>query len=96
MTNKKLTKAEMMTHLMQELSLSKQQARLIVEGFFEQITLGLSQQGVVKISGFGTFEVKEKSPRPGRNPKTGEPATIDARRVVSFRAGQKFRKRIKT
>ncbi|MFT7053028.1 MAG: integration host factor subunit alpha [Psychromonas sp.] len=45
----------------------------------------------MKISGFGGFELKDKSERPGRNPKTGEDIPIAARRVVTFRAGQKLK-----
>ena len=48
----------------------------------------------VKLSGFGNFELLDKKARPGRNPKTGEDVTISARRVVTFRAGNKLRKKI--
>ena len=48
----------------------------------------------MKISGFGKFKILNKKERPGRNPKTGKPALISARRVVTFKAGQKLRKKI--
>lgn len=89
-----LTKAELIEQLMARLSLTKQQARLLVDGFFSEIATQLTRGNEVKLSGFGNFELKDKKARPGRNPKTGKPATVSARRVVTFRAGQKFRGRL--
>lgn len=91
-----LTKAEMVEHLMSQLSLTKQEARKIVDDFFITISEHLANGRTVKLSGFGNFELKDKKARPGRNPKTGETVEISARRVVSFRAGQKFRGRIQS
>jgi len=48
----------------------------------------------VKLSGFGNFELKDKDSRPGRNPKTGEAVAVSARRVVTFKTGQKFRQKV--
>ena len=89
-----LTKADMVEHLMRKLPLTKQQARLLVDKFFGQMVENLAGGQEVKLSGFGNFELKDKKPRPGRNPKTGEVVPVSARRVVTFRAGQKFRQRI--
>jgi len=86
-----LTKAEIAAHLSQEVGLSKRDAKEFVESFFEEIKATLAQGEPVKISGFGGFELKDKSERPGRNPKTGEDIPIAARRVVTFRAGQKLK-----
>lgn len=86
-----LTKAEIAAHLSQEVGLSKRDAKEFVESFFEEIKATLAQGESVKISGFGGFELKDKSERPGRNPKTGEDIPIAARRVVTFRAGQKLK-----
>lgn len=86
-----LTKADMVEHLMYKNRLTKQQARQVVDGFFEQVAFHLSEGRTVKLSGFGNFDLKDKTARIGRNPKTGETAEICARRVVTFRAGQKFR-----
>jgi len=86
-----LTKAEIATHLSEEIGLSKREAKEFVESFFEEIKATLENGEVVKISGFGGFELKDKSERPGRNPKTGEDIPIAARRVVTFRAGQKLK-----
>ena len=49
---------------------------------------------MVKLTGFGNFELKLKNARPGRNPKTGKEVTISERRVTTFRAGQKLKNRI--
>lgn len=89
-----LTKADMIEQLMRKLPVTKQQARMLVDGFFEQISQNLAEGREVKLSGFGNFELKDKKSRPGRNPKTGEAVPVSARRVVTFRAGQKFRQRL--
>lgn len=86
-----LTKAEIAAHLSQEVGLSKRDAKEFVESFFEEIKATLAGGEPVKISGFGGFELKDKSERPGRNPKTGEDIPIAARRVVTFRSGQKLK-----
>jgi len=56
--------------------------------------LGLSKRDAVKLSGFGNFDLRDKNQRPGRNPKTGEDIPITARRVVTFRPGQKLKSRV--
>jgi integration host factor subunit alpha len=62
-----------------------------VEAFFDTIRSTLASGEEVKISGFGNFSIHGKTPRPGRNPRTGEPKEITARRVVTWRAGQTLR-----
>lgn len=89
-----LTKADMAEHLFKQLGLNKREARDIVEGFFEHIRIALEQGEQVKLSGFGNFDLREKRQRPGRNPKTGEEIPISARRVVTFRPGQKLKLRV--
>lgn len=91
---KTLTKADMVHHLAKCLNLTHQQGRYLVDNFFEELTHQLSKGQAVKLSGFGNFELKDKKTRPGRNPKTGEVVAVSARRVVTFKAGQKFRQRI--
>jgi integration host factor subunit alpha len=63
----------------------------MVEAFFEEICLALESGDEVKLSGFGNFDLREKSQRPGRNPKTGESIPITARRVVTFHASAKLK-----
>lgn len=91
---KTLTKADMIEHLMQNLNLTRQQSRCLVENFFDELSNSLIDGKELKISGFGNFELKDKRSRPGRNPKTGEPVPVSARRVVTFKAGQKFRQQV--
>ncbi|SCN46698.1 Integration host factor alpha subunit [methanotrophic endosymbiont of Bathymodiolus azoricus (Menez Gwen)] len=87
-------KADFAERLFDELGLNKREAKEMVELFFEEIKLALETGEQVKISGFGKFELRDKSSRPGRNPKTGEEIPISARRVVTFRTGQKLKTRV--
>ena len=89
-----LTKAEMAERLFEELGLNKREAKEIVEMFFEHIRGALENGQQVKLSGFGNFDLRDKKQRPGRNPKTGEEIPITARRVVTFRPGQKLKARV--
>ena len=89
-----LTKAGMAEELFNELGLNKREAKEIVESFFEEIRISLENNEQVKISGFGNFDLRDKNERPGRNPKTGEEIPISARRVVTFRPGQKLKARV--
>lgn len=89
-----LTKADMAEKLFQELGLNKREAKELVEMFFEEVRLSLEDNRQVKLSGFGNFDLRDKSQRPGRNPKTGEEIPITARRVVTFRPGQKLKQRV--
>jgi integration host factor subunit alpha len=89
-----LTKADMAARLFEELGLNKREAKEMVEMFFEEIRQSLEEGSQVKLSGFGNFDLREKKQRPGRNPKTGEEIPISARRVVTFRPGQKLKARV--
>ena len=89
-----LTKADMAEKLYEELGLNKREAKEIVEMFFEEIRSALESGSQVKLSGFGNFDLRDKNQRPGRNPKTGEEIPISARRVVTFRPGQKLKARV--
>lgn len=89
-----LTKADIANRLFEDIGLTKREAKEIVELFFQQICEALAGGQQVKISGFGNFELHDKNERPGRNPKTGEMIPVSARRVVTFRSGQKLRARV--
>ncbi|MEI6413479.1 MAG: integration host factor subunit alpha [Pseudomonadota bacterium] len=91
-----LTKANIAEHLFQELGLNMREAKDLVEIFFEEIKCALETGQQVKLSGFGNFDLREKNQRPGRNPKTSEEIPISARRVVTFRPGQKLKSRVDT
>jgi integration host factor subunit alpha len=81
-----LTKAQLSGVLFEQLGLNKREAKEYIEAFFELISAQLVEGRDVKISGFGNFEIRSKSGRPGRNPRTGEPVPIAPKRVVTFKA----------
>ncbi len=89
-----LTKADMTESLFGELGLNKREARELVDTFFEDLRAALESGEQVKLSGFGNFDLRDKDQRPGRNPKTGQEIPITARRVVTFRPGQKLKARV--
>ncbi len=76
------------------LGLSKPDAKWIVDEFFEELKAILASGHHIKLSGFGNFKLRDKSERPGRNPKTGKAAAIAARRVVTFKAGTTFKNKL--
>ena len=89
-----LTKADLTKRLIERLGMNKPAATLLVNQFFAEIKASLERGQAVKLSGFGNYELKEKKPRPGRNPKTGEEKIITARRVVTFKPGQKLKRTV--
>lgn len=87
-----LTKAELADILVEKVSdMTKNDAKEIVELFFEEVRTLLENNNEIKISGFGNFQLRDKPQRPGRNPKTGDEVPISARRVVTFHASQKLK-----
>ncbi len=90
-----LTKRELIAQLMQKLHYSQPQARAHVDAFVESIIEILAQGNHLKISHLGDFIQQDKSARPGRNPKTGEPYEVSARRVVKFHSGYKLKNSMK-
>ena len=91
-----LSKARLVEILSNELMLTKPDARMIVDEFFEAIRDALEQGHDIKLSGFGNFILRDKTARPGRNPKTGEMVPVTARRVVTFKPGSKLKKTIES
>ncbi len=89
-----LTKSELADSLFFQLGLNKREAKEFVDKVFEEVKRSLESGQAVKLSGFGNFELRDKNQRPGRNPKTGEEIPISARRVVTFRPGQKLRAQV--
>ena len=89
-----LTKADLANLLFEQVGLNKREAKDMVEAFFEEVRSALETGDSVKLSGFGNFELRKKSERPGRNPKTGEEIPISARRVVTFHASQKLKSKV--
>jgi integration host factor subunit alpha len=87
-----LTKQDIANALVKKTELTHTQALVLTNQFFDQIIETLKNGEEVKLSSFGNFVVREKSQRPGRNPKTGEEVIISARKVVTFKAGPKLKK----
>jgi len=86
-----LTKAQLAEKLFEQIGFNKREAKDMVDTFFGLIEQELVKGNDVKISGFGNFQLRSKSPRPGRNPRTGELISIEARRVVTFHASHKLK-----
>ncbi len=91
-----LTKAQLSDLLFDEIGLNKRESKDMIDAFFDLIANSLVEGEDVKISGFGNFQIRTKAPRPGRNPRTGEPVAIEARRVVTFHASPKLKEQVQT
>ena len=89
-----ITKIDIIEYLSDKYQLSKHDTKNVVENFLEEIRSSLESGHDVKLSGFGNLELRDKSSRPGRNPKTGDVVPVSARRVVTFKPGQKLRARV--
>ncbi|AFX99041.1 integration host factor, alpha subunit [Candidatus Endolissoclinum faulkneri L2] len=94
MTGETLTRAHLSEAIYQEVDLSRNESADLVESVLEEIIEALLRGEIVKISSFGSFSVRQKRKRIGRNPKTGEEVTILPRRVLVFRPSHVLRNRI--
>ena len=94
MKTETLTRADLCEAVHDEVGLTRQDCAGLVERTLELIAEALQHGQTVKLSGFGVFQVRAKRAREGRNPKTGEPAAIEPRRVIGFRASQVMKARI--
>ena len=94
MERKTLTRQDISEALYKHVGLSKHESALMLESVLEQISAALIDGKSVKVSSFGTFTPRQKQERIGRNPKTGVSATIDARRVISFKPSRLMKERI--
>ena len=91
---KTVTKADLAEYLFDKVGLNKREAKEFVDLFFEELRTALISEGSIKLTGFGNFDVRKKSERPGRNPKTGQQIPVTARKVVTFHASQKLKERM--
>ncbi|WP_419255851.1 integration host factor subunit alpha [Caulobacter sp. ErkDOM-YI] len=89
-----LTRADLCEAVHEEVGLTRQDCAGLVERTLDLVAEALEGGETVKLSGFGVFQVRDKRARMGRNPKTGEPAEIEPRRVIGFRASQVMKARI--
>ncbi|HEX7758863.1 MAG TPA: integration host factor subunit alpha [Caulobacteraceae bacterium] len=94
MKGQTLTRADLTEAVHDEVGLTRQDCASLVERTLGLMTEALERGATVKLSGFGVFQVRAKRERVGRNPKTGEAAAIDPRRVIGFRASQVMKARI--
>lgn len=83
-----MNKSDLIAQIAGELHTSKLAANRLLDTVLEKIRDGLKEEGTVTITGFGTFEVKDRKARVGRNPHTGEPIRIEAGKRVGFRVGK--------
>ena len=89
-----LTKKDLVNLVYMQLGFSKQISENLIEEFFSLISLNLKEQKKIKISKFGTFSIREKKQRIGRNPKTKEEKKISKRNVILFKASKEFKELI--
>ena len=93
MDQKTLTRQDISEALYRQIGLSKHESAVMLESVLEQISNALIDGESVKLSSFGTFYPRQKRERVGRNPKTGATATINARRVISFKPSKLMKER---
>ena len=94
MTEKTLTRMDLSESVFREVGLSRNESADLVESVLEKISASLVSGEQVKISSFGTFSIRQKNARVGRNPKTGEQAPIPPRRVLTFRPSHLMKDRV--
>ena len=96
MTSKTLTRMDLSEAVFREVGLSRNDSAQLVESVLEHMSARLVEGEQVKISSFGTFSVRNKSARIGRNPKTGEEVPINPRRVLTFRPSHLLKEQVAT
>ena len=89
-----LTRVELTDAIVSKVGLTRQESSDLLDRMLEMISSSLEDDGAVKLSRFGNFNVREKAAREGRNPKTGVEATISARRVVTFKPSPMLKARL--
>ena len=94
MPHKTVTRVDLVTSLNQEVGLSHSECRELVDDVFDEIARSLTQEELVGLTNFGSFKIRHKKERLGRNPKTGEEAVVSARKVVVFTPSQKLKSQV--
>ena len=87
-----LTKKDLVNVVYMQIGFSKQISENLIDEFFAMLVLNLKKEKKIKISNFGTFSIRQKKSRVGRNPKTKETKMISARKVVLFKPSKEFKK----
>lgn len=94
MTKKTVTRQELADALSQEVGLNKQEAAKILDHTLNMMVDSIVDEGQLKLSAFGSFNVREKSTRIGRNPRTGVEVPITPRKTISFKASNQLKSRV--
>jgi len=89
-----MTKAELVEKVADKIQLPKKQTETVVNILLNSITEALSEGDKVELRGFGSFRIRNRNPREGRNPKTGDTVQIPAKRVPFFKAGKALREMV--
>ncbi|AMM92893.1 HU family DNA-binding protein [Peribacillus simplex] len=90
-----MNKTELVSSVAAQAELTKDDAKKVVDALFETITTTLAKEEKIQLVGFGTFEVRDRAARTGRNPQTGEEIQIAASKVPAFKAGKELKEAVK-
>ncbi|MET1178669.1 MULTISPECIES: HU family DNA-binding protein [Peribacillus] len=90
-----MNKTELVSSVAAQAELTKDEAKKVVDALFETITATLAKEEKIQLVGFGTFEVRDRAARTGRNPQTGEEIQIAASKVPAFKAGKELKDAVK-
>lgn len=90
-----INKTELVNAVVTKSELTKQDSKKAVDALFETISNTLAKEEKIQLLGFGTFEVRERAERTGRNPQTGEEMTIPASKVPAFKPGKELKEAVK-
>ncbi|WP_285766887.1 HU family DNA-binding protein [Peribacillus sp. SI8-4] len=90
-----MNKTELVSSVAEQAELTKEDAKKVVDALFETITSTLAKEEKIQLVGFGTFEVRDRAARTGRNPQTGEEIQIAASKVPAFKAGKELKEAVK-
>ncbi|WP_144635599.1 HU family DNA-binding protein [Priestia megaterium] len=90
-----MNKTELVNAVATKSELTKQNSKKAVEALFETISNTLAQEEKIQLVGFGTFEIRERAERTGRNPQTGEEMTIPASKAPAFKPGKELKEAVK-
>lgn len=89
-----MTKTDLVDQVVQKAGLTKKDAQRCVDAVFESITQSLANGEKVQLVGFGTFDVRQRAARTGRNPQSGQEITIPAKRVPAFKPGKQLKESV--
>ncbi|MEM7052371.1 MAG: integration host factor subunit beta [Acidobacteriota bacterium] len=91
-----MTKAELVDEVARSTQLTKKHAEIIVNTVFDSIVHSLKEGEKIELRGFGSFRIRNRGPRMGRNPKTGEKVQVPAKRIPYFKPGKELRELLNT